>query len=115
MKLGMARVAAARARVNLPTVWSNVLAGVICRARRFARDARHLCAILSLFYVLACCSTMRSIRRGRARATSGRSAGHVRTGTVFIVGAALLAAGIALLALRSAASARSASRSPSRS
>ena len=40
MKLGMARVAAARARVNLPTVWSNVLAGVICRARRFARDAR---------------------------------------------------------------------------
>ncbi len=94
---------------NLPTVWSNVLAGVALSERDASRATlAALCAILSLFYVAGMMLNDAFDRAADTRERPERPipAGHVRTGTVFIVGATLLAAGIALLALRSAASAK---------
>jgi hypothetical protein len=85
---------------NLPTVWSNVLAGIVLAGG--ALDGRFVPAglSLSLFYVAGMYLNDAFDRRIDSMERPGRPipAGDVSAATVFVAGFAMLAAGLVLLA-----------------
>lgn len=90
---------------NLPTVWSNVLAGAVLAGARLAPGELVLLALaLSLFYVGGMYLNDAFDRELDARERPERPipAGLVRAGTVFAIGYALLAAGLLVLVARAA-------------
>ena len=86
---------------NLPTVWTNVAAGlVLSGAQPDAALALSLCLAMSCFYVGGMYLNDAFDRGYDARERPERPipAGEVRASTVFTVGFGLLAAGVALVA-----------------
>ena len=90
---------------NLPTVWTNVLAGVALAGVSVAPGPLAFLALaLSLFYIGGMYLNDAFDREIDARERPERPipAGHVRAATVFAIGYGLLAAGLAALAAEAA-------------
>ena len=88
---------------NLPTVWSNVLAGTIVSGARFiAADYAGLCLAISAFYTAGMFLNDAFDREFDARSRPDRPipAGDVTAGETFAIGWVLLAAGLALVAVQ---------------
>lgn len=89
---------------NLPTVWSNVIAAMTLAGGASGRDVLTAAASMSLLYVGGMYLNDAFDRESDAKLRASRPipSGEVAWATVFIIGFALLAAGIILLAALSA-------------
>jgi 4-hydroxybenzoate polyprenyltransferase len=93
---------------NLPTVWSNVLAGAVVSGAAFVRaDVLGLCIAVSLLYTAGMFLNDAFDRDADARARPDRPipAGDVTAREAFVAGWALLAAGLLVIAIRANAGA----------
>lgn len=86
---------------NLPTVWTNVLAGTVIAGVSVGAGTLAVLAAISAFYLAGMYLNDAFDRAIDARERPGRPipAGEIGAGTVFAIGFGLLAAGVAVLAL----------------
>src|SRR5437867_8358348 len=88
---------------NLPTIWTNVLAGTMVSGARFiAADYAGLCLAISAFYIAGMFLNDAFDREFDAKSRPDRPipAGDVTASETFAVGWVLLAAGLALVAVQ---------------
>jgi len=88
---------------NLPTVWTNVLAGTVISGAAFVKaDVGRLCLAISLLYTAGMFLNDAFDREFDARARPDRPipAGEVTAGEAFSIGWLLLAAGVLVIAVQ---------------